>query len=376
MPTELSRREMLKMAGLAAAGVCLPLVGAPAAAPVAIARCRNYSKELGPALAGLFDQLGGLRPLVSGKTVAIKINLTGGVRPVLGGRSAGQTYHVHPSVVLACCQAFANAGARRIRLLEGWNPSVSAEKFLGQCGWNLKALRAAGNVEWENTNNRGSGKQYSRLKVRHGGYVYPSFDLNHSYEDADFFVSLAKMKNHYVGGVTLALKNYFGIAPSSLYGDDAGSEKSRASRGKTFHNGSEQPAAPAEAEVNPQTPRDPGYRVPRIVVDLVGAAPPIGLSIIDGVQSVQGGEGPWIKPLRLVDPGLLVAGLNPVSTDAVCTAAMGYDPTGEFSSPPFYRGDNTIKLAKAAGIGAADLNQIEVRGLSIKEALYKFEPKA
>jgi uncharacterized protein (DUF362 family) len=80
--------------------------------------------------------------------------------------------------------------------------------------------------------------------------------------------------------------------------------------------------------------------------------------------------------LRLVEPGVLVVGTNPVCTDAVSTAVMGYDPAGEWTSPPFYRGDNIMKLAEAVGLGSADPKQIEVRGLSIKDALYEFEPGA
>jgi len=374
---KLTRREMLQVSGLAVGAACLPATAlraaAPPAAPVAIARCRTYGKEMVAALDDLFGKLGGLRGMVQGKTVAVKVNLTGGVRPPLEGRSPGQTYHVHPDVILACCQAFAKAGARRIRLLEGWDPARTAESFLGECGWDLPSIRAAGNVEFENTNNRGTGKQYSHLKVRHGGLIFPSFELNHSYEDADFFVSLGKMKNHWTAGITLALKNYFGSAPTSFYGGDAGTEMSKESR-MIFHSGRRPPPAPAAAEIDPKSSRADGYRVPRIVVDLVGAIPPINLSIIDGVQSVQGAEGPWIRPIRIVDPGLLVLGLNPVSTDAVCTAVMGYDPAGEWTSPPFYRGDNTIKLAESVGLGSADLKRIEVRGLSIKDALYEFEP--
>ncbi|MGH8248970.1 MAG: DUF362 domain-containing protein, partial [Gammaproteobacteria bacterium] len=346
----LSRREVLKLSGMALAGRAF--ASKPPLAPVAIGRCRTYGKEMVAALDGLFDKIGGLRPLVSGKTVAVKVNLTGGVRPVLGGRDAGRTYHVHPNVVLACCQAFARAGARRVRLLEGWDPARPAEDFLGECAWDLAAIRNAGTkVEFENTNNKGSAKSYSRLKVRHGGYIYPSFEFNHSYEDCDFFVSLAKMKNHYTAGITLALKNCFGTAPSAFYGDDAGTEAAKQSRGRRFHRGSAQPPAPAAAELDPSTSRDPGHRVTRITVDLISAIHPIGLSIIDGIESVQGGEGPWIKPIRLVEPGLLVVGTNPVCTDAVTTAVMGYDPAGEFASPPFYRGDNTMTLAEAAGIG-------------------------
>ena len=45
--------------------------------PVAVSRCMTYGPELLPALDKMFDQLGGLGRLVKGKTVAMKINLTG-----------------------------------------------------------------------------------------------------------------------------------------------------------------------------------------------------------------------------------------------------------------------------------------------------------
>ena len=63
-----------------------------------------------------------------------------------------------------------------------------------------------------------------------GGYVFPYYVLNHSYEDTDVYVSLAKLKNHATAGVTLSLKNSFGIQPNSLYGDDAGSEHATSAR--------------------------------------------------------------------------------------------------------------------------------------------------
>jgi len=37
-----------------------------------------------------------------------------------------------------------------------------------------------------------------------------------SYADTDVFVSLAKLKHHETTGVTLTMKNMFGITPSSL----------------------------------------------------------------------------------------------------------------------------------------------------------------
>src|SRR5256885_1324612 len=61
-----------------------------------------------------------------------------------------------------------------------------------------------------------------KIKVPGNPYMYPAYDLNHSYEDTDVFVSMAKLKNHDTCGVTLSLKNCFGTIPASIYGDTAG----------------------------------------------------------------------------------------------------------------------------------------------------------
>jgi uncharacterized protein (DUF362 family) len=42
-----------------------------------------------------------------------------------------------------------------------------------------------------------------------------------------------------------------------------------------------------------------------------------------------GGEGPWIRGGAPCRPGVLVAGLNPVNTDSVCMAVMGYNPLAD-----------------------------------------------
>ena len=39
---------------------------------------------------------------------------------------------------------------------------------------------------------------------------------------------------------------------------------------------------------------------------------------------------------------------------------------------PFDKGDNFLLLAEQAGLGSADLAQIEVRGLSIEKARYPY----
>src|SRR5260370_7786169 len=99
----------------------------------------------------------------------------------------------------------------------------------------------------------------------------------------------------------------------------------------------------------------------------MAAARPIDLAIIDGIESIAGGEGPWIrsKPLRLVQPGVLIAGTNPVTTDAVATAVMGYNPRAERGTAPFQTCDNTLLLADPPGTGTTHLKPIAVVAVPI-----------
>ena len=368
-PTCFSRREIL-----AAAGGAVALAAAPTA-PVAIARCRSYGSEFDSALRTALDQIGGVEALVRGKTVALKLNLTGNItrfpnRPDL-------PYRNEPSTVLAVAQQLARAGARRIRLIESFFPAGQDLELWARYGLDVRAIGNVGcTVEWENTQNLGRAKQYARMKVPWGGYVFPAFDLNHSFADCDVYVSLSKLKNHWINGVTMALKNNFGNTPCSLYGGDcgpSGNEDPKQERVPVCHDGRRTPPKGVSQEIAPDSPRESGYRVPRIVVDLVGARP-IDLAIVDGVESIRGGEGSWNQGVQIVKPGLLLAGRNPVCVDTVSTAVMGCDPRAERGTNPFIRGDNCLKLAEAAGIGSADLNRIEVAGLSVKDARYDFGP--
>ncbi len=347
-------------------------------APVSIARCNSYNADLVSTLGTMFDQLGGLERIVKNKTVTVKLNLTGAPSYRFMGRPLGVTHYTHPKLVGAAAHLMGRAGARRIRFVESaWGTGGPLEDYLLDSGWNVRQLlTAAPGVEFENTNALGKGKRYSRFKVPGGGYAYPAYDLNHAFEETDVFVSMAKLKNHETCGVTLSLKNCFGNSPASIYGDDAGAdepnEKPTKGRANVFHFGKRAPSKSAPPEIDPASSRHPGDRVPRIVADLCKARP-IDLAIIDGVESVAGGEGPWIQGLRLVQPGVLIAGTNPVTTDAVSTAVMGYDPRAAKGAKPFRNCENTLMLAEKHGIGTTDLQRVEVRGVSIADALYKFE---
>ncbi len=383
MAAACSRREWLWKTASAVSGAYLaaPFASRAAnapAAPVAVAKCKTYeTSELLPALQRMFDQLGGLARIVRGKTVAVKINLTGAPSYRLGYHPLEDTHYTHPQVIAATVHLMGRAGARRIRLLESpWSTADPVEEYVLQANWEPRdILGAAPNVEFENTNWLGRGKKYSRLAVPYGGYMFPAFDLNHSYEDCDVFVSIAKLKEHATAGVTLSMKNCFGITPATIYGAGAGAdEPSELPKGgrTLIHSGFRQPSKSAPPEKDPRSPCQGGYRVPRTVVDLV-AARPIHLAIVEGIHTMTGGEGPWVRgPLGAVRPGVLAAGTNPVNTDAVCMAVMGYDPMADRGAAPFETCDSTLRLAEEVGLGTRDLSRIEVIGAAIQDVKFDF----
>jgi uncharacterized protein (DUF362 family) len=374
----MTRRELLT--SFAAIPLLSRVARSAPTAPVAIGVCRSYSPaEVLAAMTVLCDQIGGLRPLVANKTVTLKVNLTGSPSQRIHGLAPGRTHYTHPQAVMALCHLLDKAGARRIRIVEGaFGSSGPLEDFLLDSGWNLRTLTSiAKNIEFENTNTLGKGREYRRVKVPGGGLIFPAWDLNHSYVDTDVFVSMAKLKNHATCGVTLSMKNCFGITPASIYGDDAGvdapNESPAAGRLSSCHDGSRGPAKSSPQELDPSSPRQPGYRMPRITAELASARP-VDLAFIDGIETVVGGEGPWIGPnLRPVKPGVMLLGTNAVATDTVATAVMGYNPRSRRGEAPFRTCDNTLLLAESLGVGTADLKQIEVAGVPIAKARFPFE---
>lgn len=345
---------------------------------MAIVTCRTYGSEVQASLEQAFDLLGGIGGLVQGKTVTVKLNLTGtDFTPVLGV-PVGESYMTHFATALALGRLLFKAGARRVRYVESTQSRAGLDTTLGLAGWDVGALRTLGRVEFENTRNLGRGKQYAELRVPGEGYLFSRFLVNHCYAETDVLVSLAKLKQHLTTGITGAMKNLFGMTPNAVYGDEAGREDATGGRGPLHGWGWGWNARafadmdlPGSKRPQREIPNDAGYRVPRIVADLC-AARPIHLAVVDGISSMTGGEGPWCRDtgrLTLVKPGVLVVGLNPVATDAVGTAVMGFaNPRAPRGSPPFRSGDNHLLLAAHANLGTADLDRVEVLGKSIAQA--------
>ncbi len=170
----MTRRDWLVLSGLAAGAMAVrptevrsaerarPVPEAATAAPaepVAVAKVRNYNEDLTAQFRKMFDQIGGIENQVKGKTVGIKVNLTGDGR--FPGYTVGDTTWVHPRVVGAVVSAFGALGAKRIRILESTDsrkPGHKLEDKLLSGGWDVdrhSQCGAAGRIRGHQHNRPG-----------------------------------------------------------------------------------------------------------------------------------------------------------------------------------------------------------------------------
>jgi uncharacterized protein (DUF362 family) len=357
-----SRRSFLKLAGAAAGAALLPgcrpaaVAAPPTALPgalrpkVVIARAATYDPVLvRKQLEAVLDGLGGLRDVVHpGDKVVVKVNLVGGATGNFppAGTTAPEAYVTHPAVARALAELLRDAGAKEIYIAD----SVWARSDFD--AWGYTEMAGPVGAKLADLNQPDPYTDYTELPVGAGSFIYKSFRFNRLLEEADALISVGKMKCHYLLGITQSMKNLIGLAPCRFYERSAG-DGNRSG----FHG--------ADSEIR--------NRLPRVVLDL-NRARPINLSLIDGIKTVEGSEGPWNRDLNPMSPGLLIGGKNPVATDAVAVAAMGFDPAAEYPDPPFLRADNHLNLAHELGLGPNRLEDIEILGAPLDEVTLKFKP--
>jgi len=175
------------------------------------------------------------------------------------------------------------------------------------------------------------------VPVPGGGLIHRAVYLNREVAEVDAVVSVAKLKAHGTAGVTMSVKNMFGILPFHRYGS-------------TFRN---------FMHTN-------YFRLMRIVVDIATTLRP-DLAVVDGL--IASDHGMDHEPVEM---NVLLAGHDPVATDAVGAAVMGFDPHADFPVEPFVVSENHLRLAARAGVGTLDLPGTEVRGLPIGEVSRRF----
>lgn len=349
----LSRRQFLQAAGVLAGSVALPRwitrrrwAAQPARYQVAIGQATTYDRDvIRETVYAMLDNLGGLGDVVRpGDSVAIKTNLTGGSIEDLPFQ-ATDVYLTHPEVVGALCAAVRDAGAGDLYLVEGiWDRSSWAT-------FGYEDIAREFDAERIDLNGKHPYDAYVEMPVGDGNLIYESFTLNGILADVDVFMSVPKMKCHSSCGVTLAMKNLVGIAPISQYQ----TKKEDGRRSALHGSGSEFKT-----------------RLPRVVVDL-NRVRPIDFALIDGIKTSQAGEGPWVPGFSPIAANVLIAGKNPVATDAVAAAVMGYNPEAKsLSEAPFTFCENHLQLAADAGLGSNRLDDIDILGAAIDDVRVSF----
>jgi len=284
---------------------------------------------------------GGLDGIVSdGDTVVVKPNLVWGAAPDEG-------YTADPRVTRAVVQLALEAGAGKVIIADGAATYRDGHDARGAtveafhlCGYDADGdmVDDVTGVPLVDLNDSGGLDQHDPDLVRQvhlqNGLIWTEYWLPHVILDADVLIGVPVLKNHSVAGVTLALKNQFGIPPSDIYHNPG----SHMFKGALSH-----------------TPDDLG----RHIVDL-NLARPLDFVVLDGLRGLT--DGPYGD--HLADPlmRLILAGADPVALDTVGTLVMGYDP----ATVPY------LGWAAGAGLGSDDVSQITVRGLRVGQVRRDF----
>ena len=388
----LSRRDFLHAlsAGVAVAALSGRVTPAAAAAPTSsrslprmpagVELCRRYQfEEVRRALGRLFDELGDVRRLVRRRHVTVKTNLVNTSEEDLAGLPVWLTVTVHPTVAQALGSLLVSYGARRVTFCDQLPFRTPDTQAFRGYGFDLATFNRSmeGRAVLVNTRNRGSHRDYAVVKVPGGGELASAWEVHRAYVDTDVLVSLTKLKSHVSGGITGGMKNLFGLPPSSLYGDDLKEEPDEDAigyRSDTMHNCARLPKTSVSTFTGKSVAGDHGYNVPRFIVDLAGTFP-IDLVVIDGISTIQTAEGWWLGSMVSVTrPGLLIAGRNPVCTDAVAAAVMGFDPDAPDRSLPFVNGTNHLALARRRGLGENRIRNLDIVGVGLERARFPFQP--
>jgi len=384
----LTRRAFLKNVTLATGAFTTPSVAlsgqplsvTPPRSLTSVRLCKRYDYPLvRRTLAKILDDVGGIRSLVRRKFVTIKTNLVNTSAESVGGLPLSLTVTTHPNVALSLGSLLIDYGARRVTFCDQLPfHELGPEPFAGYgFDFQLFSQEMEGRVRFVNTRNRGQHGKYSFVRVPGEGELATAWEVNQIYAERDVLISLTKLKSHVSAGVSLGMKNLFGVPPSSLYGDDLEDhpdENAVGYRNGTMHRCDREPYTSTGTFTGRSVTGDHGFNVPRFIVDL-NAAFPIDLVVIDGVSAIQTAEGWWNGSMVSVcSPGLLIAGSNAVCTDAVATALMGFDPNAPDRTHPFANGTNYLAMARRKGLGENRIAELEIGGVGLERARFEYMP--
>jgi uncharacterized protein (DUF362 family) len=276
------RRALMSAAGLAVGGMATARLlpeemllrdHRPARSSVAILSATGYSESL---VDSLTEALRLFRLNLRHKSVLLKPNLVEYI--------AGVEVNTNPVLVGAAAEALLKLGAGSVVVAEG--PGHQRDTYLVLAESGLAARLRSQNIDFIDLNR----DELIRMPTRANFTGLDHLWLPRTAIASDFIVSMPKIKTHHWAGVTLSMKNMFGIVPGTKYG-----WPKNVLHWKGIH---------------------------RSILDIC-ATVPIHFVIADGVVAMEG-NGPLHGSHRHL--GKIVLADDPVAADFICARLMGLDP--------------------------------------------------
>jgi len=300
----LTRRQLLLAgaAGLAMASGLLVVpkrfFRMPQHAEAFIAKVDDYQLDIANAITKGMGELDITSSLMKGKRILLKPNLveTASVAPHI---------NTHPLVLRGAIEAFLRLGAASVMVAEGPGHRRDTLAVYEESG--LADVLTEDRIAFHDINYitgydlPNVGRQ-SRLNT----LTFPRL-----FQEVDLIVSMAKMKTHHWAGVTLSMKNLFGVMPGIYYGWPK----------NVLHN----------------------VGIENSILDINATLKP-HFAIVDGIVGMEG-DGPIMGDPKRV--GVLVMGRKLQAVDATCCRIMGIDP---YQVSYLERADNWLGPISEGGI--------------------------
>jgi uncharacterized protein (DUF362 family) len=240
---------------------------------VVIRSVASYEQDL---LALIYETLCEFDLPLRGKKVLLKPNL-------VGPDPLGVT-NTHPAVIAASRESLLRLGAEQVLIGEGPALDRDTEAILESIGLRHYAGPLAGVFVDLNVDD------VEKVLLKTTASRLRELYLPKTVLDADFVISMPKLKTHHWAGVTLSLKNMFGIVPGSCYGWPK----------NVLH----------------------WAGIDSAILDINAAVRP-DFAIVDGIVGMEG-NGPIQGEPK--NSGVLILGDDPVAVDATCCRVMGLLP--------------------------------------------------
>jgi uncharacterized protein (DUF362 family) len=255
----------------------LAALGRRRRAKVFIARSQRYDADLTRTIRDGLLACGLHAEQFRGRRVLLKPNLVEPSRKI-------PHMTTHPAVIIAAAEVFRRFGAT-VAVGEAPGHVRDTQMALDESG--VGEALCDGEVSFADLNYeevawRTNVGRFSKLP----GLYFPRSVL-----EADFVVSMPKLKTHHWVGITASMKNLYGVLPGIKYGWP---------KNVLHHNG-----------------------IPETVADIACTLPRT-LAIVDGIDCMEG-DGPILGSRKHM--GLLLVGGDLASVDATAARIIGLDPT-------------------------------------------------